>query len=136
MSRKPRRSRKPSLKNLTDSQRKVYKLIKDRTFDDPIVGDDIALAVKLDVREVRQIIRDLRIKFYLPIGSRTSGPGGSGYWMMRTRQEAQQIGQKLWNRGWAIVRMAYKMKTIANSLEDVNQPPLEYQWMNRKLEEE
>lgn len=117
-----RQYRERLLAEMNTNEKAVFEIIQKHDEDNPVPGDDIALAVGLDVREVRSIVRTLRMKYFQPVGSRTQR--GHGYWMMRWKHEAMPIYKSLWQRGWAIVRMAYKMKIIANSLPDFQQPSL------------
>lgn len=126
--RRPRHKRRWKPEDMTPFERNVLKLIKKATLEEPIQGDDIANLLNADVREVRQTVRDLRMKFHQPIGSRTNRR--PGYWWMTSKHEAWPIYKSLWNRGWQIVRMAYKMKVIANNLPDYSQLSAKLKRMN------
>lgn len=107
------------LGRMTPIERKIWDIVLLKYEAEPITGDDIAVRVGIDVRHVRGVIRTLRLDYFLPVGSTTRKP--YGYYIITSEHDAMAMYKRLWKRGWAILRVAYKLKTMAKALPSFSQ---------------
>jgi len=83
---------------MTPDEKTIWNIIRNaQGRGSAIKARDITLFTKISERQVRSIVRQLRVVFHCPIGSITQEP--AGYYLCITPEELQESTKIWWNFG-------------------------------------
>lgn len=91
-------------------------LIRNRDKENPIMGAEIAGLLDVDIRLVRQVVRQLVIDHHLPIGSVSAGR--SGYYWITDIRDIEQNYQRLRRRGIRILQRAQVLRKLIQEMNN------------------
>ncbi len=96
-------NRKTAKLELSELHKSCLRMIARRDSGNPVSYKDIAVALNVNDRKIRQAVEDLVMIFRLPIGSSYSSRR-PGYFWLKTREEARKASGTLIRHGVKIIR--------------------------------
>ena len=97
--------------SLSHHERRIWRLIQERTRENPITVREIAERLKMDRRTVRRIVSQLVTHRQLPIGSSNRPP--YGYYVLLDADDYDWEIRKLRNEAMACLRRMATIKRVA-----------------------